>query len=181
MYLMDRKLIDYLPMFMQNYVEIRAIMDTEQVDVVKAWEDSENVMNDQFVTDATENGVKRWEAILGITPKVTFTLDERKFNILTRMNEQLPYTMESLKNALSSLCGDDGYTLKLDANKYELVVKLALENENSIEMVVNLLDKMIPANIVKIVMLYNTHLILADFTHEQLAAYTHEELRKEIL
>lgn len=178
---MDRKLIDYLPIFIQNYGEMSTIMNAEQVSVEKAWTGAENVMNDQFVTEATENGVKRWESILGIVPKATYTLEERKFNILARLNEQLPYTMESLKSALSSLCGADGYALKIDPDKYNLIVKLALANENNVKAVVTLLDKMIPASIVKKVMLFNTHSILGGFTHEQLAVYTHKEVREEIL
>lgn len=156
-------------------------MEAEQVAIETAWVSAENVMNDQFITLATENGVKRWESILGVTPKANYTLDERRFQILARLNEQLPYTVDTLKIALASLCGVDGYTLKLDPSKYELVVKLALASESNVEAVSVLLNKMIPANIVKRVVLFNTHLTLTDFTHEQLAAYTHKELREEIL
>ena len=178
---MDRKLIDYLPIFIQNYAEIKAIMDAEQISIESAWIDAENVMNDQFVTEATENGVMRWERILSITPKAVYTLDERKFNILARLNEQLPYTIESLKAALTTLCGSDGYVLKLDTDKYSLLVKLALANENNVEAVVRLLNKIVPANIVKKVMLFNTHTILGEFTHEHLAKYTYKDVREEIL
>lgn len=178
---MERRLIDYLPLFIQNYAEIKAIMDAEQVDIEKTWNDAENVMNDQFILDATENGVKRWESILNIVPKATYTLEERKFDILARLNWQLPYTLESLKYALTALCGNDGYRLKLDPNRYELVVKLALYNENNIDAVRELLDNVIPANLVRDVQMFNTHGMLSGFTHEQLSAYTHEEVREEVL
>ena len=181
MYLMDRKLIEYLPPFVQDYREIKAIMDAEQISAETAWTDAENVLADQFVVDATENGVSRYEKILGIIPKGTYTLDERKFNILARMNEQLPYTMKQLHSSLASLCGEDGYTLKLDANAYELMVKLALSNENNLEAVEQLLYKMLPANIVTKVGMFNTYLIVGGFTHEQLSAYTYKEVREEIL
>ena len=156
-------------------------MDAEQFVFEKGWIDAENVFDDQFIQNATENGVKRWEKILGITPKGTYTLDERRFNVLARMNEQLPYTMKQLHSSLTSLCGEEGYSLKLNADAYELIIKLALANENNIEAVESLLYKMLPANIVKNVMMFNTYTILADFTHEQLAAYTHKGVREEIL
>ena len=178
---MERKLIDYLPLFIQRYAEIGTIMDAEQVNVEKAWEDSENVMNDQFVTTATGNGIKRWEAILEITPKATYTLDERKFNIIARLNEQLPYTVASLKSALTSLCGEGGFLLKLEPDKYNLMVKLSLSNANNIEAVHNLLDKMVPANIVKDVSTFNTHNILSSFTHTQLSTYSYKGVREEVL
>lgn len=174
-------MIEYLPLYMRSFAEIKAIMNAEQSVVEKAWIDSDNLLNDQFVVDATSDGITRWESILGIKPKANFTLDERRFFILARLNEQLPYTKETLENALTSLCGADGYTLKIDSNKYEMVVKLAIDNENNVSAVVDLLDKMIPANMVKNVMLFNTNLILGDFTHKQLATYTHKQIREEIL
>ena len=174
-------MIEYLPLFMRGFAEIKAIMNAEQVGFENAWISSDAVMNNQFVTQATEDGVARYEKILEITPKANYTLEERKFNILARMNEQLPYTMKQLHSSLNSLIGEDGYTLKLDNGTYTLVIKLGIANENNARAVVELLDKMTPANIVKNVVLFNTHLTLADFTHEQLAAFTHKELREEIL
>lgn len=181
MYLMDRKLIDYLPLYVQDYAEIKKIMDAEQIDVEKAWTDAENVMNDQFILDVTENGIKRWETIVDIVPKATLTLDERKFQILSKLNWQLPYTIESLERALTTLCGADGYTLMLDANRYELTVKLALVNENYLDAVRDLLENVVPANLVQVIQLYNTHSIVGAFTHGYLGSYTHENVRKEIL
>ena len=177
---MDRKLINYLPPFVQEYKEIKAIMDAEQISAESSWTDAENVLSDQFVQDATENGVSRYEKILKIVPKGTYTLDERKFNILARMNEQLPYTVKQLRSSLASLCGENGYTLKIDYDSYALTVKLALGNENNVEAVAQLLRKMIPANIMYTVMLFNTHSILNMYTHEQLSAYTHKEVREAI-
>lgn len=178
---MDRKLIDYLPPFIQEYKEIKAIMGAEQGSIETVWTDAKNVLADQFVQSATENGIAQYEKILGITPKGTYTLDERRFNVLARMNEQLPYTMKQLHSSLTSLCGKDGYALKLDTDNYNLIVKLALSNENNVEAVESLLYKMIPANIVNNVMLFNTHSILSDFTYEQLSTYTHKGIREEIL
>lgn len=179
---MDRQLIEYLPLFIQNYNEIKRIMGAEQLDIESAWVSAENVMNDQFVAGATENGVKRWETILHITPKATYTLEERKFSILTRLNEQLPYTIDTLKTSLTSLCGENGYALDLDSDHYELLVKLALTNKNNFESVTNLLNKIIPANIVtNVELMYNKHELLSRFTHSQLAARTHEEMRSEVI
>ena len=178
---MERKIIDYLPLCIQDFAEMTAIMDSEQVEIERLWGSSEDVLNDQFVVDATENGVKRWESILGLKPKATYTLDERKFNILARLNEQLPYTINALETMLTSLCGEGGYSLKIDNDKYTLLVKLSLLNEHNFEAVENLLDKIVPANIVKTVLTFNTHRILAGYTHEQLVSLTHKEIREEVL
>lgn len=178
---MDRQLKDYLPIFVQEYAEIGTIMDTEQVSVENVWTETENVMCDQFVLEATENGVKRWESILNMKPKGTYTLDERRFNILVKLQEQLPYTVATLNTALTAICGEDGYFLKIDNDKYLLTVRLALYNENNVQSVSELLEKMIPANMIISVTLFNTHNILSAYTHEFLSQYTHKQTREEIL
>lgn len=178
---MDRKLSDYLPSFVGEYREMKAIMDAEQPIFEEVWNDSENALADQFVLSATETGVERYEKILGIIPKGTYTLDERRFDVLARMNEQLPYTMTQLHNSLEALCGKDGYALKLETDAYKLTVKLALANENNKQAVEELLYKMLPANMVNVVLLFNTYSILSTVTHSQLAEHTHKEIREDIL
>ena len=177
----DRKLINYLPLFMQEYLEMQKIMETEQVEIDRLWLEAENVLADQFILEATENGVKRWEATLGILPKDTDTLDERKFRILTKLNQELPYTLRKLEQALTNLCGVDGYHVELNAAQYRIEVKLALSNENNIGEVEKILKKMIPANMIQeINIMFNSHNTLMRFTNAQLSAYTHDQMRKDV-
>lgn len=177
----DRKLIDYLPPFMQEYRELAVIMETEQSEIDLLWIATEGVFADQFIQDATENGVKRWESILGISPKGTDTLDERKFRILAKMNQELPYTLRKLEYVLTNLCGADGFFIEVFAAEYHVEVKLAVGNHNNYSEVENILNKMIPANMTRHVeLMYNTNNILSQFTHAQLATYTHEQLRNEV-
>lgn len=178
----ERFLIDYLPHYMQEYKEIRAIMEAEQPEVDALWSAVDKAFSDQFILDATEYGVKRWESMLGISPKDTDSLNERKFRILTRLNQELPYTMTRLKESLTTLCGADGFSINLQAENRHVEVTLALGNQNNYQDVVNLLTTVLPANPTQYVrVMYNTHGVLAPFTHEQLAAYTHEQLRNEVL
>lgn len=175
----DRKLINYLPPFMQKYLELRQVMEAEQPEVDDLWTACENALDDQFIMDATTYGVKRWENMLMITPKDTDTLDERKFRILTKLNQELPYTLTKLKEALTTLCGADGFSIDLQPENYHVEVKLALSNQNNYQEVVNLLTKMIPANLTQHVkIMYTRHSVLSAYNHNDLAAYTHEQLRK---
>ena len=178
---MERRLIDYLPPFVQRFKEISEVMATEQKELEMAWENAEATLADQYVMTATINGIKRYEKIFGIVPKATDTLDERRFMVLSKMNEQPPYTLEALKNVLNALCGEDGYTLFLNMDEYELIVKLGINNEKNFDAVVDLLDRILPANIVRKISMFNTYSMLAVHTHEQLAAYTHDEIRKDVL
>ena len=113
----NRKLIDYLPLFIQEFVEMQRIMSAEQPEVDALWDSCENVLNDSFIMYASENGVKRWESIIGITPKDTDTLDERRFRILTKMNQELPYTMVKLKEVLTVICGEGNFFIDLQPSE----------------------------------------------------------------
>lgn len=145
---MERKIIDYLPPYLTVYKEIKAIMEAEQPEFEIVWPQAENVLNDQFVSDSSTIGIERMEKILGIIPKKTDTLDERKFRILVKLNEQLPYTLPVLKQQLKRMCGENGYRLILSADKYLLNVKLALGNENNYQDVCDMLRRVVPANMV---------------------------------
>jgi D-ribose pyranose/furanose isomerase RbsD len=175
----DRKLIDYLPRFTQTYREIATIMETEQFEIDRAWLEAENALADQFILEATERGVKRWESMLGISPKDTNSLEERKFRILTRLNQELPYTLRKLEVVLTNLCGENGFSVNVQSENYTVNVTLAVENQNNYQEVVEVLDKMIPANMIKHVqIMYAQHKNLTKYTHKQLAAYKHGEIKE---
>ena len=179
----DRNLIEYLPEFLRDVKEYQAILTMAvQPEMADLWEAEENAMNNQSIADATEDGVSRWEKVLGITPKATDDLDVRKFSILTRINEQLPFTLTTLQERLKSLCGEDGYDVNLDAKSYVLTVRVALAAESSFDAVASLLKRVVPANlIVDLSLKYNQHKQYESFTHDSLTTYTHERLRNEVM
>jgi len=178
----DRSIIDYLPPVLRDVPEFKILMVAEQPELDALWLAQDNALDDQFVTSATENGVQRWESILNITPKATITLDERKFTILTRLAEQLPYTITMLKSMLSTMCGPDGYKLTLDAEAYTLTVLIALTAVNNFNDVCLMLRRVCPANLViALSVIFNQHFKLQQFTNAQLGLKTHYQLRNEVL
>lgn len=181
---MDREIdvLTYLPNVIKEFREFKAIALAENPELISLWEVLENVMNDQFVNDSTENGVKRWETILKIVPRGTDSLDVRKFRILARLNEQLPYTMRTLENQLLTLCGADGYSVELQNETYTLIVKVNLVAKGKFNEVDALLNRTVPANmVIDLRLIYNQHSTLSQLTHGQLSAFTHSHIRNEVL
>lgn len=177
----NRKLIDYLPEYMQEYAEMRQIMLGGQPDVDAFHEGVNRVWNNQFLADADEYGVGRWESILAITPKATDTLDERKFRILAWWTQELPYTLPKLNEMLEALCGAGNYDIVMDNRHYRITIKLGLSNQENYSDVESLLERVLPANLIRtILIMFNTHDTLAAFTHSHLATMTHEQLRTEV-
>ena len=179
---MDRKLINYLPYVVRDYAEFKGISEAEQPEFESAWGSSDDLLNNQFISTAGNLGLSRWEKILGVTPKGTDTLEDRRFRILTRLNEELPYTLSQLRNILETLCGSGNYSAEVMEGTYQLIVKIGLAAKNNFSDVESLLDRVVPQNlIVTLLQLYNTHAELGRFTHAQLAAYTHDQMRNEVM
>lgn len=180
---MIRQLLEYLPPVIRNVREYQAIMkDGEQAEVAALWDAVDAAFNDQFVNSATLNGVQRWENILGIQPKGTDSLDARKFRILSRLNEQLPYTLPVLKNMLQSLCGEDGYSIEVQNDLYTLKIKIALVAKSNFDDVDVLLKRVVPANmIIELELKYNTWETLKGFTWGYLKTKTWKEIKDEVL
>lgn len=179
----NRHLIEYLPEFLREVREYKAILtDGFEPEVVKMFQAAETALNDQFIETASEHSIARWEKMLKIVPKSTHTLTDRRFTILTKLNEQPPYTMEALKRKLEYLCGKDGYSVEVDAEKFILKVRIALTSRNAYDDVCVLLERVVPSNmVIDVSLMYNQHKAFANYTNGQLTAYTHHQLRNEVI
>lgn len=179
---MERKLINYLPPIVRNYDVYQGVMNGEQPEIDAAWKSVNEMLDNQFIMTASDLGLSRWEEILNITPKGSESLEERRFHILARINEDIPYTLPQLRTILETLCGKGNYTAEISEGTYILTVKVGLAAKNNFHAVEDLLQRMTPVNlVVNLLQMYNTHMQLAPFTHKQLNAYSHHQLRNEVL
>jgi len=178
----NRPLLGYLPTVLRDVREYQALTLGEEPEIELLWGEIKNALDDQFVLSATENGVRRWEKMLGIIPKATVTLNERKFTILTRLAEQLPFTMRMLERMLAELCGPDGFKIDLQADVYALKVLVAITAKNNFDDIGLMLRRICPANLtINLLIEFNQHFKLKPFTHGELRTKTHYALRDEVL
>ena len=59
-------LLSYLPQFMQEYREIRNIMVSEEPELRLLWELLRKVFNNQFIQYCDEDGISKFEDMLGL-------------------------------------------------------------------------------------------------------------------
>ncbi|WP_455715449.1 putative phage tail protein [Anaerosporobacter sp.] len=175
-------LLSYQSKIIQEIREFKVLSEVESPQHEFVWQAVEDAINDQFANTLTDNGCKRWESIMDIHKLDTDDLDFRRFRILSKLNERLPYSYRMLELQLKTLCGDDGYTMVLKNNEYTLKVRIALASKNKYSDVETTMRKYVPANIIiDVSLMYNRHETVASFTHEQLVKYTHLQLREEEL
>lgn len=98
--------LEYLPEPVKVIREFQAIATAEDPELSALWQSIADAELDQFIDEATVTGVRRWETNLGLAPKLTDTLVERRLRIKTRINEQPPYTYRTLDQKLATLCGE---------------------------------------------------------------------------
>lgn len=106
------------------------------------------ILQDAFINDATDYGVKRWEKMLNIVPEKTDTLEDRKIRILTQLNIRLPYTWRVLEQMISSFVGEGNYTMKYINDYSKLIIRLKITSESQYGTVLGLLNNVVPQNIV---------------------------------
>ena len=174
-------LSEYLPDVLKDVKEMRAIMDSETPEIQAIWDACEDCFNDQFITEATENGVARREKMLDITPFATDTLDDRKFRLLNRYNENIPYTRRSLAALLESLCGADGYTLTITTATHTVEVKVALGVKKQATIITETLERILPYNMVfSVRILYNTWSKFSTYKWSEVKSLTWKDLKEEV-
>ena len=156
-------LLGYWLPILRQLKEFKEIAKAEEPEIIALLEAIDRALANMFIETADEDGISHFENMMGIIPEAGDTLDTRRYRVFIKWNDQLPYTEEALKDLLSVLCGEDGYVLKPDYDNYSLIVKLALENESIVAEVEALLDRVIPANLIKKVLLFNTYAILSAF------------------
>lgn len=178
---MTRSLMSYLPYVLRDYTEIQAILVGQQPELDQVWEAAESLLENQFIVSAEGLGLGRWEKILGITPKGTDSLEDRRFRILARWNEELPYTIKQLRAILETLCGAGNYTAEMDG-AYTLSVKVGLAAKSSFADVQAMLERITPQNLVlALSQLYNTWNEAKRFTWNRAKTMTWKIMREEVL
>jgi len=173
---------DLWPPIMQELDAFKKIAEIEDSIFEQLKQEIEGIVNDQFISTATEKGIARRERMLKISPFADDTLETRRFRVQGAWNDKLPYTYRVLLERLDSLCGPDGYVIELNTGEYRLNIKIELTKKRMFDEVVKITRHMVPANILVTVELrYNQHITLANFTHGQLGQYTHYQLRNEVI
>ncbi len=149
------KLIEYLPEFMQDITEFKQLFGVEDKEVDKLNNAIEKIFNEIIVKTSESYGLDRYEKIYNIKDEIT-DIEARRFNILTKINNKVPYTMQWLRNKLNNLIGKDNYEIILDNNNYKIQIDVLALFEDIAVMLNKDLREQLPANLVVTVNLFQT-------------------------
>ena len=170
---------DYWFEQLQEIEEFKLLDNIENTELVNANQTLKQLIDDQFIQTATEKGIATREKMLKITPFADDNLDTRRFRVLNRWNNELPYYYQNLIDRLDQMCGESGYTINLNHGDYTLSIKIELTVQRMFDEVKLMTRAMVPANLmISVELRYRQHKELRKYTHAELRAYTHKQLRE---
>lgn len=142
-------LLSYWMPLIRKIKEFKEIAKTEEPELRYILEAIDRTLANMFIETADEYGVKRFENMMGLYPEEGDSLETRRFNVLIKWNDKVPYTEKELYNRLLSLCGSaDKFTIEEHYKEYLLKVATHLGIEGAFDAVAKLLDDMLPCNLV---------------------------------
>lgn len=137
----------YYPNVIANADEFKQLAILENEEFKSIWEVLFKWFKNKFVYEADLQGIQRWEEMLKIIPKSKETLEDRRSNILVKINSILPYTIRRLKQILDLKFGKDN-AIPITTKNYELIINFNNEIELNAKTMRALLRAIIPANLI---------------------------------
>lgn len=141
-------ILSHLPTILREIVEFKEIAKGVDPEFDARWVRLKAVTDNHFYDTLDEEGARKWEMIIGITPLGTDTLEDRRFRIRTRAVERLPFTDETLEAQLVAVVGGDPNNLQLTIDRANEIVtaKVTLFAQEQLSAVLDLLDRQVPLN-----------------------------------
>jgi len=141
-------LVSYLPPYLADYREVNITLAAENPEFHLVWRAADRILYNEFIATADEDGISRFEQMLGILSSRADTLENRRARVQNRWVTALPYTMKMLLKKLQIICGDTDFEL-LDnfGEGYTLILHTNLEGFGKVDEVEDTLGAMVPCNI----------------------------------
>lgn len=101
----------YLPPVINEYLEPNVIMESEEPEFTLLWQNAEDPLNNITPILANESGIRTYESWLGIDSNKALTIEQRRANVLAKLNERTPFTWIKLHKMLGTIVGWDNFEL----------------------------------------------------------------------
>lgn len=145
----DINLLSYWMPELRQLKEFKEIAKAEEPELRYLLEAIDRTLNNMFIETADEYGIKRFEDLMKIYPEEGESLETRRFNVLVKWNDKVPYTDKELFNRLLSICGDtDLFQITEHYKEYLIEVVTHLGVAGAFDTVTAMLQDMLPCNLV---------------------------------
>lgn len=150
----------YLPQVVGDAREIRDMNRVEDLELNGLWYETEKLFYNRWILTADEDGLARYESLLGLKPKGD--LLERRRVVWYEWNKNVIYTDRSVRRILDQLLGPDGYFFDIHYEEYTITLSVIVKRDlGDVNYVYDEIRRIIPANIwMKVAVVCMSDLIL---------------------
>ena len=167
-----------LPSALVGIPDLEQLYDSADSQIEKLNEEIEQMDEDVYFDNMSEQRVKRWETMLSITPKDSDTLDERRFAVQSRVVDKLPYSYRIILSDLHAL--DPYATMEIDWETLKVSVGVALISQSMAGDIQTLLEKKLPLNMLyEIFIIWNRWQSIKNKTWGQIKTKTWYDIKAE--
>lgn len=140
------ELVSYLPEFLAEFKEISVALEAENPEFSLLWNAADRTLYNEFIEDADEYGISRFEKILNILPSKEDTLESRRARVQARWFNSVPCTLKAFISKLISICGKSNFSVVKDYLNYNIKIAVSLEMFGQVEELERIIETMIPCN-----------------------------------
>ena len=139
--------------------------------------------NDICIKTSEESGITHREKILGINPRDTDSIEDRRLEVLLRWYDSPLYTETALRQKLDATLGENQYILKIDLNTKTVSCLVELTRKRMQKSVIDMLDQMVPLDyLISVTIRYNSwKKVSENLTWQQALQKTWRMMKEEVL
>lgn len=139
--------------------------------------------NDICIRSSEESGIAHREKILGINPRDTDSIEDRRLEVLLRWYDSPLYTETVLRQKMDATLGENQYVLKIDLSTKTVFCLVELTRKRMQKSVIDMLDQMVPLDyLISVALRYNTwKKINENLTWQQALQKTWRMMKEEVL
>lgn len=143
----QNRMLGYYPPVIQSILEFKAIIDAEYPEIEEVSGGRNRIISDAYLSTMSEERIKQWESVLGISPIVGSTAEDRQETIIARIRGQGKLNTELINSIVGAFTGGTAESYIEDGVLHVKITPPPDNKQYQFSNVVQELSKKIPAHL----------------------------------
>ena len=167
----------YEPKVVQNNDEMNNLYSVHKQEVERLHGSLNQMRLNAYIQSMDLKHIKLWEKILKIKADESYTLQQRRSNVLNTLLFKPPFTRQRLNDTLYNIWGEGNYQFEIFPDDFRVIIDVDTFDPVIYLQFTKLVRRIIPANMYLIFSIQYTYLFLQrNKTYNQLQELTYQEL-----
>lgn len=167
----------YEPKIVQNNDEMNNIYGVHKEEIERLHGSIDSIRLNAYVQTMDIKHIRNWEKILKIKVDDSYTLQQRRENVLNTLLFKPPFTRQKLNNTLYNIWGEGNYQFEIFPDDFRVIIDIDTQDPVIYLQFSKLVRRIVPANMYLIFSIQYTYLFLQrNKTYNEMQALAYEEL-----